>query len=332
MQFLTRSYCLVKRMAYSFAKGVIKMNSLFVVGNGFDLAHGIKTSYEDFHQYLKDNYPDAHFNGYAAPEATMMPDGSISYEDVDVVGFLMEIITMAEPSGEKWSDLETSLGLLDLDEYLDNWTEDEDDENEWHEVYRNQDLAACLVGAVLKITDYFAEWIDTIEIENISPKSDFEKLINKESDLFLTFNYTKTLEMLYQVKQVCHIHGEQGGDLLFGHGNDKDYYEAYMSSHIGSEVSLQEMQDSLRKDTTGAINENQDFFNSISTRVDKIYSYGFSFSEVDEVYIREICSKFPTSNVTWYLNDYDDVSQRKRFEEILKACGFNGEIDTYHIS
>lgn len=31
------------------------LNTLYIIGNGFDLAHGMKTSYEDFHQWLLDN-------------------------------------------------------------------------------------------------------------------------------------------------------------------------------------------------------------------------------------------------------------------------------------
>ena len=30
------------------------MSDLFIIGNGFDRAHGLKTSYYDFHQFLKD--------------------------------------------------------------------------------------------------------------------------------------------------------------------------------------------------------------------------------------------------------------------------------------
>lgn len=308
----------------------MKIGYLFVVGNGFDLAHGMKTSYEDFHQYLIENYPDAPFDEFMMPESRTSPDGGEIYDDDVVVSFLSSIITNAEPKGQKWSDLETSIGFFDLDEYFDGWSEDE--ENPYHEVYRNQDLATNLVGAVLKITDYFSDWIDTIEINNILPKPDFEKLIDKVNDLFLTFNYTKTLEELYGVMNVCHIHGEQGGELLFGHGNDKDYYDENMSRNVGSEDSLQEMQRRLLKNTVDAIKMNQDFFNSISKSVDKIYSYGFSFSEVDKVYIQEICRKLPTANVTWYLNDYDSVVQREEYEKVLKSCGFKGEFDTYHIS
>lgn len=28
---------------------------LFIIGNGFDLAHGLKTKYEDFRKYLEEN-------------------------------------------------------------------------------------------------------------------------------------------------------------------------------------------------------------------------------------------------------------------------------------
>jgi hypothetical protein len=261
----------------------------------------------------------------------MMPDGGEEYDDVDAVGFLMEVMTKAEPNGEKWSDLETSLGFLDLDEYLDNWFDDNDD-NPWHEVYRNEDLAANLVGAILTITDYFADWINTIEIDDRSPKGGFERLVNKENDLFLTFNYTKTLELLYEVKNVCHIHGEQGSKLWFGHGNDKDYTDDYMGRHVGSENSRQSMQDQLRKNTIGAIKGNQGFFKSIPKSVDKIYSFGFSFSKVDEVYITEICRKLPTANVTWYFNDFEGITKRTEYEEVIKSCGFEGAFDTYHIS
>lgn len=307
------------------------MTRLFIIGNGFDLAHKIKTSYEDFHQYLRKTYPDAKVDEYVQPESTTMPDGGESYDDDEVVGFLSTIITNAEPEGDNWSDLERSLGLFDLDEYFDGWIQDED-ENPYHEVYRNQDLSAQLVGAVLQITNYFSDWIDTIEIQDVVPLRDFERLLDREEDLFLTFNYTRTLEDLYDAMNVCHIHGVQGSKLWFGHGNDTDYYEEHMSRYIGSEDSLQDMQHRLRKNTSEAMKVNRDFFNRLTESVDRIYSFGFSFSEVDLVYIEEVCRRLATANVTWYLNDYDDETSRQQFEQVIKSCGFKGQFDTYHIS
>lgn len=309
------------------------MNSLFVIGNGFDLGHGMKTSYEDFRGYLKENYPNAKasFGGYV-PESRTMPDGGENYNDVEVIGLLFEVISNAEPYCDKWCDLETSVGFLELDDYFYDWDDGGYEDNPWHKVYRNQDLAVNLVGAILQITEYFAEWINTIETIDISPKSDFLRLVDKRNDFFLTFNYTDTLKVVYGAENVCHIHGEQGGELLFGHGNDKDYYEENMVRNVGSEDALQYMQRKMRKDTAKALKENQHFFKSISKLINKIYSYGFSFSEVNELYIQELCRILPTANITWYLNDFDDDSKHDEYKQVISSCGFRGTFDTYHIS
>lgn len=312
------------------------MKSLFIIGNGFDLAHGIKSSYEDFHQYLKAEYPDADGDEFTMPESTSMQDGGEEFDDDMVVSYLLRLISNTEPNGDKWSDLENSLGVLDFGEWLDDIPEilDEDgDPDLWKNSYNMEDASSNLVVPTITINKLFSDWINVIKIEGrIRKKADFEALINRNNDLFLTFNYTKTLEILYQTENVCHIHGEQGSDLLFGHGNDTDFNDDNMSKHTGSENALQRIQDSLRKDTTGAIKNHQEFFDNLSSSIDKIYCYGFSFSKVDEVYIQEICNSLSTDNIIWYLNDYDTLNQREQYEDIIDSCGFRGQFSTYHIS
>jgi len=311
------------------------MRSLFIIGNGFDLAHGIKTSYEDFHQYLQAEYPDANGDEFTMPESTTMPDGSEYYGDEEVVSYLLYLISNA-PNGDKWSDLEYSLGILDFDEWFDNIPEirDEDgDPDYWKNSYNTEDVSSNLIIPTQRITEFFSDWINTIRIERrIANKSDFAAIINKNYDLFLTFNYTKTLEILYQAENVCHIHGEQGSDLLFGHGNDVDYSDANMGKYTGSENALQKIQYALRKDTAGAIENHQDFFGNLSSSIDKIYSCGFSFSKVDEIYIKEICNRLLTDNIIWYLNDYNTLKQREQYKDNILSCGFRGQFRTYHIS
>ena len=34
------------------------MGSLFIIGNGFDLAHGLPTAYKIFRRYILNQYPD----------------------------------------------------------------------------------------------------------------------------------------------------------------------------------------------------------------------------------------------------------------------------------
>jgi hypothetical protein len=90
------------------------MASLFIIGNGFDLAHGLKTSYEDFHQYLKYCYHITDENIYSVPGETMGNHGETIYDDDEVVNFLNSTISDAEYNGDNWSDVETTLGTLNV--------------------------------------------------------------------------------------------------------------------------------------------------------------------------------------------------------------------------
>ena len=65
---------------------------LFIIGNGFDISHGIKSRYADFHDYLVDN-----------------KKGSL-------LNFLDNFFNN---SGKLWSDLENTLGEYDPDTILD---------------------------------------------------------------------------------------------------------------------------------------------------------------------------------------------------------------------
>lgn len=101
-------------------------------------------------------------------------------------------------------------------------------------------------------------------------KTDFSKLIDKEKDLFLIFNYTKILEKLYNSKNVCPIHGVQVGKIYFGHGDKTDHTEYYERNHIGSCDTLRDLDEQLRTKTEDALSDNQSFFNFIDQEISEI--------------------------------------------------------------
>jgi hypothetical protein len=70
---------------------------------------------------------------------------------------------------------------------------------------------------------------------------DFQDIIFPENDLFLNFNYTKTLEKLYNAQNVCHIPGIQDEDIYFDHGNDEDRTDYYQSNWLGAESELNQL-------------------------------------------------------------------------------------------
>src|SRR5699024_7907803 len=101
------------------------MSALFIIGNGFDLAHRLPTNYLHFKKYLKDSYPESE---EVTPTIEIgpifMPDGSVQYDDNEVVSLLIQAIdevsdydpTNYEPT---WQDFESYLGYLDFGEYYD---------------------------------------------------------------------------------------------------------------------------------------------------------------------------------------------------------------------
>lgn len=304
--------------------------NLFIIGNGFDLSHNLKTKYEHFHNYLRKEYPNDRYGEIIMPEVFINLDGGEGADDKDVVRFIVDLISLEEP--DEWNDVENTLGELDFSECFD-WLDyrciTDDGSNFWRNVYNSEDIGTDLVTIMLKINKYFNDWIETINI-NTHPKKGFKNLINKDIDLFLTFNYTETLQKVYKVKNVCHIHGKQGDEILFGHGNDIEFHQSSVRSYMGSEDAWSEIHWNLRKNTESALKRHKHFFNKIDSNIKKIYSCGFSFSKVDLIYIKEICGRLTNKNMKWFLNDFDKI-KHERYKKVLRECGYVGEFDSFSI-
>lgn len=302
------------------------MSKLFIIGNGFDLDHGLKTRYSDFEEYLIRTYPESKEQFYSVPEKIILPDGGEEFNKVDVVSFIRGMI--ANTVEENWCDLEESLGRLDFSDYFYNFDEFEEKDRESRAVILNEDTSENIKEIMPKIKELILEWIRTIETNDAIIKEDFEKLIEGEKNLFLNFNYTDTLEMLYDINPY-YIHGERCSEFIeFGHGNKR----CEKSQYWGSEDNILDVMKDLRKNVYGIIRENKEFYDSIDSSIDEIYSYGFSFSDVDLPYIKEILKRVNGKIITWYLNKYDNKETIcENINKIIK-CKFKGKFKLYEIS
>lgn len=321
------------------------MPNLFIIGNGFDLAHEMRTKYNDFREYLSDNY-HCSGNGYIyVPESVIGHHGEELQCDDEVVELIMYLLDSVAPynyelKNANWNDLETLLGEINLSECFDTVEKQYDREGD-RNYFWEQDIAASVCSnmslAVPRISEFFSEWIQTIKLSDM-PKPKFQKLLHKNNDLFFTFNYTRTLEHLYQCpdENVCHIHGVvretdfyDPQNLILGHCGKKDYYnDDSVPYEMGSE--LQSIYEQLRKNTTQQILLHQDFFEKIkNVPIEKIYSYGFSFSEVDKPYIKMLCKCLNTSKITWLFHIHDSLKNRNNFQQTVYECGFDGKFDSF---
>lgn len=136
--------------------------------------------------------------------------------------------------------------------------------------------------ATLLIRKLISDWIESVDISNTKKKMDFLNLISSIDTFFLNFNYTKVLEDVYKLENVCHIHGTLDTSIIIGHGEKQKTVE---NPYIGTHYELEELHFALRKNVDTIIN-GVSFFSEISN-VSEIYSYGFSFSKVDLEYIKK---------------------------------------------
>lgn len=308
------------------------MSKLFIIGNGFDLAHKLPTSYGDFKNYLISEYPESQDIIIGMDfSPTQMPDGDLKYDDNEIVSLLVKSISEVNYEDIMWQEFEEYLGALDFREYFDDISSiyhSQSDPNLFHEAYGHEDFGQILLDTVPKIKDFFSDWVKTINQSEIRLKNDFLELINDE-DKFINFNYTNTLEESYEIPSdsVWHPHGDLNGVIVVGHGNKK--YDGSKTS-IGGQDYLNQINYSLIKDTDKIIKNNEDKFESLAN-ITKIYSHGFSFSDVDLPYIEKICNSIDTHNITWYLNDYDNDNKRTKYKAKIRNCGFKGDFSTFNI-
>lgn len=297
-------------------------SKLYIIGNGFDMHHGIKSGYSNYRKWLEENDSDLYERLW-------------EYYDVD--------------DDEWWWQFEQSLGYPDMSDYIEQ-TAFENEPDYGSDDFRDRDYHAGqfqaedeIGGLVQEIRDSFTEWVASLSL----PLSDKKISLDKEDAYFINFNYTDTLQSVYNVsdENILSIHGNvtKGTDLVLGHNrtydeinteyvvelpeppadlNDEDlaeWYdnhsddgEGYIHQSVRGEVVSQIS--SLRKNTAGIILANKKIFESLKD-VKHIFVYGLSFSSIDTPYIDELISHIDKDTVQWkvsYLTE-DDLAKEQAY-------------------
>ena len=179
------------------------MSDLFIIGNGFDRAHGMKTSYYNFHQFIKENSPNMPYIGVVelvSQDSENKIEGMIVYEPVEYLDFFQIIIDQTD--GPDWKNFEDALGRLDFSDILRDYGTSYDTDSI---KYLNGRSIESIKQAVLTVKEMFPLWVNSILIDNrIKRKDRFQEML-KDSHYILNFNYTDTLEKIYFIFMVIKI-------------------------------------------------------------------------------------------------------------------------------
>lgn len=188
-------------------KVYIFMSNLFVIGNGFDVAHGLPTRYINFKEYLYNKIGfDEPFDPNKQTVIRKMPvlpnnePVKIDFLDEEMRFIYWLIEDTAQTNGDlKWNTFESLLGILEYEKV--------------YEKYRNKECFMVRLSEALKtLKRLMFEWISTVDIlEKTKPNKPFSYIINPDTDLAVNFNYTETLETVYGMdhENICYIHGQR---------------------------------------------------------------------------------------------------------------------------
>ncbi len=149
-------------------------NTLYIIGNGFDLAHNMATRYDDFKKWLIEN------------------------GRIDIIKELQSVFPVQNKNGYLlWSDFENALGSYDINKVI-NWNWEDLCLVEYtigEEKFTNPD--SFLNTKLLDIiNDSFSKWVGSIQMPIIPNYNNLKK-----DAYYLIFNYTDTLETLYGISE-----------------------------------------------------------------------------------------------------------------------------------
>lgn len=218
------------------------MNKLVIIGNGFDLAHGMPTSYESFIKWLwrefnssynehiktsKDKYVVNGFVTYLTPtnpssikDINVIPKDNYFYNETKS-NFVVQVEFM-----------NSFFRIISTKAEIQNWVDIEKEYYEQLKIIQSnkvKDLNEVMDGLKQKLSYYLSNEIKAPN-KNKNITNHFKRLLHTDDSEFsslmvLNFNYTNTGEKYVGERQVNYIHGKLNDKInliIFGYGDETD--------------------------------------------------------------------------------------------------------------
>jgi hypothetical protein len=273
------------------------MAKLYVIGNGFDLWHGLPTRYGQFYEFAKETL-----------------DELGNYYSLDV--------TQAGP----WHDFENSLADFNWSEFFDAHNHIDVDSESFRPSFvygLEDDLTEQADQHVEAIRECFQEWVGGIDVSGAE-----RRLALTEDARFITFNYTSTLESIYGIDddKVLHIHGraETFDELIFGHGETMveepeldENGDSNRTMFSDAEGAAKYPFYALQKPVHEVLERNESFFNSLE-HISGIFVIGHSLNKIDLPYFKNLAKR--AQSAEWMICCYCAEEEIHHVQKLVE-CG-----------
>jgi Bacteriophage abortive infection AbiH len=294
-------------------------NLILLIGNGFDLAHEFKTSYNDFSNYIiekkltpqllnSDNYLLDNKNTLLKKEFIYDLKGITSFnqegnliQQIYYYKIKKDSLGISKALKSHRNDIRDLiknifLGKLFYNNYV-NWF---DIENAYfhelvsiHELYANpKEQIITLNENLIEIKNILFEYLKSIQTDKNHYVDSFFKskyFTSYERVYAINFNYTITLENYIESRngiKINYIHGDiESEDIIFGYGNDK---------HINyKKLKLTEIDEYLKFFKTFQYLNNNKYLEIYDEALEKFEDYevsvlGHSLGQTDKTLLKEI--------------------------------------------
>lgn len=194
------------------------VDTLILIGNGFDIWQNLDTSYKSFERYYEAHLDEVlkrfHLKKYIKynDDGTIAVDSegnTITYSDVEL--FYGDPFKPQKLDHTFWWNLETSMDKID-DQQINYFFGRDGVKN----------IKRCAENAQKILKEMFRDWVATIQISD-----EISKYAFGDNVLFVNFNYTDTLLKRFGVKEVneFHIHGVANDkeSIIVGHATHPEY-------------------------------------------------------------------------------------------------------------
>lgn len=294
---------------------------LYIIGNGFDLLHGLKTRFLDFRAYLNSKNPN-----------------------------YLDLLDLCY-SGNLWSGFEENLSKLDIDSIFSDSEDlfpDEDSDRDGDKYSLEDAMEVLVYNLTTGLRNELAKWILSLDY---SYCDDVLKLNIDTNASFMTFNYSDTLERIYYIDsdQITYIHNKANpidlskfslkerynikqsislkskaflfegyDDIIIGHGIKELTFKKPKMPLKGAKTyyALEQGYETIcyydnYKNTEQIIIDNIRFFQSLD-KIEEVVIIGHSLSDIDIPYFKEI-SKHATHCKNYKITYFDD-KEKSRIE------------------
>lgn len=288
--------------------------TLYVIGNGFDLAHGVPSSYSKFRDWLG--------------RRSNLRETLETYIRNDALWWNFE---------EALSDLDLDMPSMAIPEMLDAF-DAYDPDAQMADYYAAIDMAMLPVDTITnELPQKFRRWIETLRVDtSMKPLSS----VVKPGAKYLNFNYTEFAETLYGAKGVCYIHGSRKNrksKLILGHSYKKfvpdvsvkmpkfkDGFKRTMVNAAFDDAMVHAgwYDQATTKNSRQIIKEHKSFFDGLSN-INTVIVIGHSLSEVDMEYFEKICSEI-RNDAAWIFSCHDSAGL-KSINAFVKTMGIGAD-------